>query len=871
MAKKPIIYLKNYQPPDFFIDTVELEFILAEETTRVRNRLLLRRNGDHSRPLVLDGEGLELNSLKVNDELVQPNAWSVSGDKLILPISLDKFVVETDVSIHPQDNTTLSGLYCSSGNFCTQCEAEGFRRITYFVDRPDVLSRYKTTIIADRNKYPVLLSNGNLVAQSDMKNGLHRAVWEDPFPKPSYLFALVAGDLSYLHDEFTTCSGRKVDLYIYTQHHNVDKCGHAMTSLKKSMRWDELVYGRECDLDRYMIVAVDDFNMGAMENKGLNIFNSKYVLAKPETATDADYEAIEGVIAHEYFHNWSGNRVTCRDWFQLSLKEGFTVFRDQEFSADMGSRGVKRIQDVNVIREHQFLEDTGPLAHPVRPKSYKEINNFYTVTVYNKGAEVVRMLQQLVGVEGFRRGTDHYFKTFDGQAVTTDDFVDSIESQNDIDLKQFKRWYDQAGTPQLELEHHYSADNKTYTLQVQQSCPPTPRQKNKKPFYIPLKIALLDPKGEHLDLSASGLKEEVLHVRKRKECFVYKGISSPPVLSALRGFSAPVKVNVNYDDKDLYFLMVHDTDPFSRWDAAQRVSTNLILALAGEPHAQRQTIEPRFVEAIRSLLQSDETDRAMLAQLLKLPAETYVSEFMKVIDPESIHQARSYLKKTLGQMLWDEFLTVYRRYENDLYEISAESIGRRRLKNICLDYLLTTDTPAARKLAVQQFAAADNMTDTVAALTALNDSPSSDRDKLMAEFYSKWKNDNLVVDKWLSLHATSHLPATLDQVENLTNHESFNIHNPNRIRALIGAFAQGNAVRFHDVSGRGYRFVSDYVIELDRLNPQVAARLVTVFNRWLRYDEVRQGLIQTQLQRILGQSKLSSDVEEIVTKAMVHG
>ena len=863
MAKKPIIYLKNYQPPDYLIDTVELEFSLAEETTRVRSKLSLRRNGDHSRPLVLDGEDLELNSLKVNDEPIQPDAYSITDDKLTLHTDWAKFVVETEVSIRPQDNTTLSGLYCSSNIFCTQCEAEGFRRITYFIDRPDVLSRYTTTIIAERNKYPVLLSNGNLVAQSDLENGCHRAVWEDPFPKPSYLFALVAGDLSHIHDEFTTCSGRKVDLYIYTQHHNIDKCGHAMVSLKKSMQWDELVYGRECDLDQYMIVAVDDFNMGAMENKGLNIFNSKYVLAKPETATDADYEAIEGVIAHEYFHNWSGNRVTCRDWFQLSLKEGFTVFRDQEFSADMGSRGVKRIQDVNVIRAHQFLEDAGPLAHPVRPKSYKEINNFYTVTVYNKGAE-------LVGIEGFRRGTDQYFDTFDGQAVTTDDFVDSIERQNEIDLKQFKRWYDQAGTPELMLEQHYAADSKTYTLQVEQSCPPTPRQKNKKTFHIPLKIALLNNDGEYLSLSPSGSKEEVLHVRKRKERFVFNEIPSRPVLSALRGFSAPVKVNVNYDDKDLYFLMVHDTDPFSRWDAAQRVATNLILTLAEREPTKKPPIDPRFIEAIRSLLQSDETDCAMLALLLKLPAETYVSEFMKIIDPEAVHHARTHLKKTLSKVLWDDFLAVYRRHANDVYEINAGSVGRRRLKNICLDYLLALDTPVARKLATRQFSSADNMTDTMAALSALNDSPSPDREKVMAEFYSKWRNDNLVVDKWLSLHATSHLPTTLDQVEKLTSHESFNIHNPNRIRALIGAFAQGNTVRFHDISGRGYRFVSDHVIELDKLNPQVAARLVTVFNRWLRYDGVRQKLMRTQLQRILGQRKLSSDVEEIASKAMAH-
>lgn len=871
MTKKSAVYLRDYKPPDFIIDTVELVFRLGHELTHVCSKLSVRRNGEHDNPLVLDGEELSLTGAKLNNQELSPDAYALSEGKLILDTDLDAFGLALEVDIRPQDNTSLSGLYLSNNNFCTQCEAQGFRRISYFIDRPDALSRYKTTIVADREKYPVLLSNGNLVAQSELDDGLHQVVWEDPFPKPSYLFALVAGDLSHIRDEFTTMSGRTVDLYIYTPQHNIDKCDHAMAALKKSMRWDEEVYGRECDLDQYMIVAVDDFNMGAMENKGLNIFNSKYVLARPETATDADYEAIEGVIAHEYFHNWSGNRVTCRDWFQLSLKEGFTVFRDQEFSADMGSRGVKRIQDVNVMRVHQFVEDSGPLAHPVRPQSYQEINNFYTVTVYNKGAEVVRMLHHLVGPEGFRRGTDFYFDCFDGQAVTTDDFVYAMEAQNDIDLKQFKLWYDQAGTPVLDLDQRYDPDRRSFTIEVTQSCPPSPGQKDKKPFHIPLAIALLDAEGKYMALERDGAVESVLQVRKQKQRFVFDNIPEPPILSALRGFSAPVKVNIQYSEDELYFLMVHDTDPFARWESAQIISTRIILDLARAHGEHKQgEIDQRYMEAFRSLLLSEQKDCAMQALLLSQPSEAYVSEFMQIIDPDAVHHARMHLKKTLAESLWDELLAVYNRYCKEQYAINADAIGRRRLKNTCLDYLLVTDSRMAKAIAVTQFGAADNMTDTIAALSALNDSPGKERERALAEFYSRWKAEKLVIDKWLSLQSTSHLPDTLDRVEQLTSHESFNLQNPNRIRALIGAFAQGNLLRFHDASGRGYKFIADYVIELDQLNPQVAARLVTVFNNWFRYDQNRQHLIKTQLQRILADSQPSNDVEEIVVKALAQ-
>lgn len=866
---KPEIHLADYRPPDFLVDFVELEFTLGDQQTDVRSVLSLRRNGNHTRPLVLDGEELSLQNVELNREPVRPGNYRVTEEQLFIDTAMDQFTLALEVTIRPQDNTELSGLYCSSGNFCTQCEAEGFRRITYFPDRPDVLSRYKTTIRADKKQYPVLLSNGNLVGQRQLGDGRHQAVWEDPFPKPSYLFALVAGDLACVRDSFTTMLGRNVALSIYTQHHNADKCTHAMQSLKKAMQWDEKSYGREYDLDHYMIVAVDDFNMGAMENKGLNIFNSKYVLAKPETATDADYDSIEGVVAHEYFHNWSGNRVTCRDWFQLSLKEGFTVFRDQEFSADMRSRGVHRIQDADVMRTHQFPEDAGPLAHPVRPPSYQEINNFYTLTVYNKGAEVVRMLYHLVGAEGFRRGTDRYFDAFDGCAVTTDDFVAVMESENQIDLEQFKRWYDQAGTPLLELDQHYDDDARRFSLEVRQSCPPTPGQPDKEPFHLPLAVALLDTDGEYLALDSTGAKQSILQIRKPKETFVFENIPSPPVLSALRGFSAPVKVDIDYTDDELYFLVVHDTDPFSRWQAAQGISTRLILGLVScYQNGESLEIDQRYLDAVRSLLEANEDDLALLGRLLQLPSEAYVGEHLEVIDPEAVHFSISYLKKVLAQALWDTLLSVYRKYNGLAYQTSNESVGQRSLKNTCLDYLLATDQVSARRIGREQFVSADNMTDTMAALSALNESAGTERETSLAEFHDQWKHDNLVMDKWLGLHAASRLPGTLDQVRLLTTHESFNLHNPNKVRALVGSFAHANALRFHDPSGAGYRFVSNYVVELDKLNPQVASRLATSFNRWRRYDRRRQGLMQTELQRMLNEPDLSNDVTEIVSKAL---
>ena len=871
MTAKTTIYLEDYEPPHFFIDSVDLDFRLGEDETRVSGTLAIRRNGDHEHPLILDGESLTLVSIELDGTAIDPGSYQLTDSQLTLKTHLQQFIVRTVVLIRPQDNTTLSGLYRSSGNFCTQCEAEGFRRITYFVDRPDVLSRYRTTIIANKENYPVLLSNGNLVEQEDMGNGEQRAVWSDPFPKPSYLFALVAGDLARTSDDFTTGSGRKVDLRIYTEHHNADKCAHAMTSLKKAMKWDEDVYGREYDLDLYMIVAVDDFNMGAMENKGLNVFNSRYVLAKPDTATDSDYEAIEGVIAHEYFHNWSGNRVTCRDWFQLSLKEGFTVFRDQEFSADMGSRGVQRIKDVNVMRVHQFMEDAGPMAHAVRPQSYQEINNFYTVTVYNKGAEVVRMLHTLVGKEGFRRGTDFYFTQFDGQAVTTDDFVSAIEKENAVDLSQFKRWYDQAGTPVLKLTPSYNADNASYELQVQQSCPATPGQDHKLPFHIPLSVALLSQDGEYFELGSSQKDQSVLELNKESETFSFEGITSRPVLSVLRNFSAPVKIDFDYTEDELIFLMTKDSDPFARWEAAQRLSLNVVLDLVDSIQGQEPlNVDERYIEAMRSLLESNGGDHAMQSQLLTLPSEAYISESLQVIDPDAVYQARSHLRSVLGNALWGTFVDVYDKLSSVSYEFTQEAIGRRSLRNTILNYLCSTDSQKATALAVKQFHCADNMTDVMAALAALNDRAGSEREKALESFYARWEHESLVVDKWLGLHAISRLPAALDRIVELTHHKAFNLQSPNRVRALIGTFAHGNAVRFHDSSGRGYEFVTDIVIRLDRLNPQVAARLATVFNNWRRYDTRRREKIKAQIERILQHPGVSADVEEIASKALVQ-
>ncbi len=868
------VYLKDYLPPEFLIDQVRLWFDLDETETRVRSRLELRRNPaaqSRSPDLRLHGEQLELISLSLDGEPVAPTEYVQDDEGLTLRQVPDRFVLESEVRIQPQLNTALEGLYKSGGLFCTQCEAEGFRKITWYLDRPDVMSRFTTTITADKQRYPVLLSNGNPGPVVELENGRQQITWIDPFPKPAYLFALVAGDLRVIEDNHTTPSGRQVALRIYVEPENIDKCDHAMASLKRAMRWDEQRYGREYDLDIYMIVAVNDFNMGAMENKGLNIFNSKFVLASPATATDRDFQGIESVIAHEYFHNWTGNRITCRDWFQLSLKEGLTVFRDQEFSADMGSRGVKRIEDVRLLRAHQFAEDAGPMAHPVRPDAYMEINNFYTVTVYEKGAEVVRMQANLLGPEAFRRGTDLYFERFDGQAVTTDDFVQCMADAGQRDLGQFKRWYSQAGTPELTIQGDYDAAQQTYTLTVEQHCPATPGQPDKEPFLIPLAVGLLDRQGTDLSLrlageTGAGQTTRMLEISEPRQQFVFEQIPVAPVPSLLRGFSAPVKVRFDYSNEQLMFLMAHDSDGFSRWDAAQTLAQRILLQLVADPDSD---VPAGFVQAFRQALQDSGSDPALLAEVLTLPAESYLGDQMAEVDVEGIHRAREQLRSTLASELKSELLAVYRDNEvTGEYRPDAESIGRRSLRNLALGYLMQLEDETIQDLCIAQYRAGNNMTDVITALSLLADRDTPETAELLEAFYQQWRDDPLVLDKWFSLQAMSKRPDTLARVQALMEHPAFSMANPNKVRSLIGAFCSGNPVRFHAVDGAGYRFLGDRVLELDGLNPQVAARMVRLMTRWQRYDATRQGLMRAQLERILHTPGVSRDVYEIVSKSL---
>ena len=883
MAKDPqtpgTIYLSEYKPTDYLVDTVDLHFDLHETATVVTSTLNIRRRdgvGD-TQPIVLNGGKLKLVSVSLDGKQLAASEYEVNEEQLTVYSVPDVFALQIKNEINPQANTSLNGLYISSGNFCTQCEAEGFRRITYMYDRPDVMARYTTTIVADKDKFPVMLSNGNLVdhGQSDIDENKHWVKWEDPHPKPTYLFALVAGKLEKIEDSFRTRSGRDVSLHIYVQAHNIDKCDHAMRSLKKAMRWDEEVYGREYDLDIYMVVAVDDFNMGAMENKGLNVFNSKYVLAKPETATDSDYDGIEGVIGHEYFHNWSGNRVTCRDWFQLSLKEGFTVFRDQEFSADMGSRGVKRISDVNILRTHQFREDASPMAHPVRPDSYVEINNFYTVTVYNKGAEVVRMLHHLLGPEKFRKGTDLYFERHDGQAVTCDDFVKALEDANHVDFSQFKRWYSQAGTPQLSVTRNYNAAKQTYSLIIEQSCEPTPSQEVKQPFHIPLAIGLLDRQGNDLPVRLEGERASVegtrvIDITEKKQTFNFIDVPEEPVPSLLRGFSAPVKVNIELSDEERYFLMGNDNDDFNRWDAGQQQAIKIIKALV-EDHLQLRPLhlpEP-FIEAYRKILGDESLDKALAAQAIHLPSETYIAEFISPIDPVAIHEVCRFVRETLAGALKEKFMEVYRKNtDKRAYSIDQTAVKQRALKNTALGYLMECGDSEIHAQCFEQYKTANNMTDVMAALVSLANNNCEQREQALASFYEKWKQDLLVVDKWLGIQATSRLPGTLGRVRELISHEAFSLKNPNKIRALIGSFGHGNPSQFHDISGEGYEFFADRILEIDKLNPQIASRLSTVFTLWKKYDEQRQVLMKGQLERIAATPKLSKDVYEIVSKSL---
>ena len=870
------IYLRDYTPPPFFIDRVELRFELGEEHTRVHAALHLRRNGDHREALRLDGEQLTLIGVRLDGLALRAGEFAVDAAGLTIAGLPNAFVLELETELRPQDNTALEGLYRSAGTFCTQCEAEGFRRITYFLDRPDVMAVYTTTIIADRARYPVLLSNGNPVERGDLPDGRHWVRWEDPFPKPCYLFALVAGDLRCLEGRHVTASGREVQLRIYVEPENIDKCEHAMASVKKAMAWDERRFGLEYDLDIYMIVAVSDFNMGAMENKGLNVFNSKFILARPETATDIDFDNIENVIGHEYFHNWTGNRITCRDWFQLSLKEGLTVFRDQEFSADVGSPALRRIQDVRMLRAAQFPEDAGPMAHPVRPDSYVEINNFYTATVYEKGAEVVRMYQTLLGRDGFRKGMDLYFLRHDGGAVTTDDFRAAMADANGEDLDQFARWYTQAGTPTLDIEGAYDGDAQTYTLTVRQSCPPTPGQANKLPYLMPLAVGLVGGDGKDLPLQFEGEADpaahgtRVLRVTETDQQFRFIGVPTAPVPSLLRGFSAPVCLRYPYSNSELAFLLAHDSDLFNRWEAGQQLAVRTALGLIEDRRAGRALhLSDELIDAFDRLLGADLDDRALLAESLTLPSERYLGEQVQSMDPAAIHDVREFMRTELAQRLRERWLARYRALASEVdYRFTPEEVGRRSLKNLCLSYLVQLGDQEAVALCMKQLGGADNMTDTMAALRALNDLERPERGRALDDFLQRWRHDPLVVDKWFALQATSKLPDTLARVRGLLEHEAFSLRNPNRVRSLLGSFSSANPVRFHDPSGAGYEFMTDQVLRLDGLNPQVAARLLGSLSHWRKFEPVRAGAMRAALQRVLAHPGLSKDCYEIANKSL---
>ncbi|WP_277962237.1 aminopeptidase N [Pseudomonas sp. RIT-To-2] len=877
-----MIYLKDYQAPEYLIDETHLTFELHDDHTLVHAQLVMRRNparGAGLPPLVLDGQQLELLSVSLGDVELGASDYQVDDSYLTLHPTAEAFTVDTSVRIHPETNTALEGLYKSGTMFCTQCEAEGFRKITYYLDRPDVMSKFTTTVSAQQHSYPVLLSNGNPIASGPGEDGRHWATWEDPFMKPAYLFALVAGDLWCVEDKFTTMSAREVTLRIYVEPENIDKCQHAMTSLKKSMRWDEEVYGREYDLDIFMIVAVNDFNMGAMENKGLNIFNSSAVLARAETATDAAHQRVEAIVAHEYFHNWSGNRVTCRDWFQLSLKEGFTVYRDAGFSSDMNSATVKRIQDVAYLRTHQFAEDAGPMAHAVRPDSFIEISNFYTLTVYEKGAEVVGMLHTLLGAEGFRKGSDLYFERHDGQAVTCDDFVKAMEDANGVDLTQFKRWYSQAGTPRLQVTEAYDAAAKTYSLHFHQTCPATPDKVEKLPFVIPVALGLLDAHGNDLPLRLAGETEavgttRVISVTEEDQTFVFEGIDAKPLPSLLRGFSAPVKLSFDYDRDQLMVLMQHDSDGFNRWDAGQRLAVQCLQDLT-QQYMQNSpmVLDPRLITALGTVLADHSLDQAMVAEMLSLPSEAYLAELSDRAEVDAIHAAREFARAQIAEHLYG---ALWQRYQanraisrDTAYIPEAEHFARRALQNIALSYLMLTAKPEVLEATLEQYEACDNMTERLTALAVLvNSRFDAEKEKALAAFAEHFKDNPLVMDQWFSVQAGSTLPGGLARVKALMQHPAFTLKNPNKVRALIGAFAQQNLVNFHAVDGSGYRFLADLVIELNALNPQIASRQLSPLTRWRKYDPHRQALMRGELERILASGALSSDVYEVVSKSL---
>ncbi len=879
----------DYAPPAYLVDTIDLGFDLDPAATRVAARSTLRRNPDSvQRELVLHGEALELVAIRINGKALSKRQYSLQPGRLVIPNAPDTVTLEVETLIRPDRNTSLMGLYVSNGNFFTQCEAEGFRKITFFPDRPDVMATYRVMLRADKVKYPVLLSNGNLVEQGDLGDGRHYALWEDPFKKPSYLFALVAGQLVCEEQTITRQSGREALLQVWVEEGNLDKTSYAMDSLVRSIRWDEQRFGLELDLDRFMIVAVGDFNMGAMENKGLNIFNTKYVLANPRIATDADYAGIESVVAHEYFHNWTGNRVTCRDWFQLSLKEGLTVFRDQEFSADMmgsdSGRAVRRIDDVRVLRAAQFPEDGGPMSHPVRPDSYVEINNFYTLTIYEKGSEVVRMYQTLLGRDGFRKGMDLYFARHDGQAVTCDDFRAAMADAGGRDLSQFERWYSQAGTPRVTVRSDYDEAAGLYTLELSQSCPPTPGQPVKLPMHIPVAVGLLDAQGHDLPLQlideTSNAAEvhtvpttRVLELTEAVQRFSFSGVTARPVPSLLRDFSAPVILDYDYSDTELAFLLAHDSDPFNRWEAGQRLASRRLLALAAGGVAAdlgyALTDEDKLIaEALRKLLRETSLDPAFRDLVLTLPSEGTLAEQSSVIDPQAIHRARRALRRYLAQALQADLLDVYRANRVDgPYRPDPEHAGRRALRNTALGYLAELGNDGSQTLMREQLAGATNMTDRIAALSAMVHTGAAAAEAALQQFYADFEDEPLVIDKWFSLQATAP-GTTLAQVRELMTHPAFTLKNPNRARSLLFAFCNSNPAQFHAADGSGHAFWAEQVIALDAINPQVAARLARALDRWRKFVPSLQPGMKAALARVAGTKALSNDVAEVIGKAL---
>ncbi|MBB5607987.1 MULTISPECIES: aminopeptidase N [unclassified Janthinobacterium] len=876
------IYRKDYTPPSFLVDSVELGFDLDPARTIVASRISMRHNpASKSRSIELHGEHIELVQVRLNGKVLKPSQYKLTASSLTIPKAPDEVQLDIETVLSPQDNTSLSGLYVSNHNFFTQCEAEGFRRITFFPDRPDVMAKYTVMLRADKEQYPVLLSNGNLIEEGDLGDGRHYAKWEDPFKKPSYLFALVAARLVCQEERYSLKSGREVLLQVWVEDGNLDKTDYAMQSLKNSIAWDEERFGLELDLDRFMIVAVGDFNMGAMENKGLNIFNTKYVLANSRVATDVDYAGIEAVVGHEYFHNWTGNRVTCRDWFQLSLKEGLTVFRDQEFSADMigtdTGRAVTRIDQVRTLRQAQFPEDAGPMAHPVRPDSFVEINNFYTVTIYEKGAEVVRMYQTLVGRDGFRKGMDLYFERHDGQAVQCDDFRAAMADANGRDFSQFERWYSQAGTPVLRASTQYDAASKTFSLTLTQSCPATPGQAEKLPFHIPVTVGLLGQDGRDLPLQVEGVDADgatsiVLELTQASQTFRFTGVDEAPVPSLLRDFSAPVVLEYDYSDAELLHLFRHDSDPVNRWEAGQRLAMERLLKLtAAVATGETLELDETFIEAQRALLADETLDAAFRELALILPSETIIAERLAHVDPQAIHAARQFMRRTLAAALKPELLAQYHANQTPgEYSPDALSAGKRALKNLALSYLLIAPEAAELVLAQQQFDSAGNMTDRAAALGALIHSGSaSHAQAALASFYADFENEALVIDKWFAMQAAA--PTTnVDGVRKLMTHSAFTLKNPNRARSLIFNFTNGNPSQFHAPDGSGYAYWAEQVIALDALNPQVAARLARSMDRWRRYVPALQNHMRTALEKVAGQASLSNDVREVVSKALAN-